>query len=315
MAMTTHTTSELREFLDDNADKLNKITMTTYRNDYKRFRTQMKDRKNIYNLTQKEIIEIVKNTEFNKKALLNIAIVFLKWKEKPINRLIIYRKDLEEMRDEKQADKNKAQIDNSGATYEDLMKALNEATGTDYILFYLLIKLNTRNNDLIVRMINRKDKKELLNTEDNFMIVSPSKSTYIRQDYKTASKYGIKDDVIRDEKFVRILTEEQPKREYLFVNNKNKPYKQTEIGKFIKSRFAKYLDTSEKKTNLSQSTIYKIIQAQVGKSGAEDLLAMKQMANNRGHLLDTQMKYYSQNNYNTKQAEEIDFTEEDFDAM
>ena len=54
--MTTYTTTELQEFIEDNRDKLNKQTLTTYRNDYKRFRTQMKDRKNIYNLSQKEII-------------------------------------------------------------------------------------------------------------------------------------------------------------------------------------------------------------------------------------------------------------------
>ncbi len=302
--MTTYTTTELQEFIEDNRDKLNKQTLTTYRNDYKRFRTQMKDRKNIYNLSQKEIIDVVKNTDFNKKALLNIAIVFLKWKNKEITRLLKYRTDLEEMREEKQAEKNKAQLEKSGATYEDLMKALEISNGMDYILFYLLIKLNTRNNDLIAKMISKKE-KDKLNIEDNFMVVSPSKVIYIRNDYKTHSTNGTKKDVIRDEKFVKIMNSEVGNREYAFVNNKHKPYKQTEIGKFIKARFKSYkqLDLPPD-TNISQSTIYKIIQHHQEKNG--NIKAMKTMADNRGQNIETQLKFYSQTDFNDKKAEESD---------
>ena len=296
--LTTHTTTELKEFLDDNKDVFSKHTITTYRNDYKRFRTQMRDRKNIYNLTQREIIDIVSNTDYNKKALLNIAIVILKWKDKEISRLIKYRTDLEEMRDEKQAEKNKEQLEKSGATYEDLMEALNVATGTDYILFYLLINLNTRNNDLIMRMITNKE-KDALNQEENFIVVSPHKTTFIRNDYKTNARYGTKTDTIKDEKFQKIILNEiMSGRDYLFVNNKLKPYKQTEIGKFIKSRFKKYLENS----NLSQATIYKIIQNHYEQNG--NLKMLKNIADSRGQNLDTQFKFYSQTDFTNKKAEE-----------
>jgi len=298
--MTSHKTQELQDFIYENDDKLNKQTIKTYINDYKRFRTQMNGRQNIYNLTQKEIIDIVSKSDFNKLALLNIAIVFLKWKNKEHNRLIKYRTDLQENKAEKQAEKNMEILEKSGADYHDLMGALNTATGSDYIMFYLLIKLNTRNNDLIMKLLTNKQKDEL-NKEDNFMIVSPSKATFIRNDYKTAKSFGSKKDVIRDEKFQKyILKELVGGTEYLFVNNKLKPYKQTEMGKFIKSRFKKYLPES----NLSQAVIYKIIQHHAEENG--NVKMMKNIADARGHSINTQLTEYSTTDYHNKKAEESD---------
>tara|TARA_R110002012_G_scaffold98259_1_gene235836 strand:+ start:494 stop:1402 length:909 start_codon:yes stop_codon:yes gene_type:complete len=298
--MTSHKTQELQDFIYENDDKLNKQTIKTYINDYKRFRTQMNGRQNIYNLTQKEIIDIVSKSDFNKLALLNIAIVFLKWKNKEHNRLIKYRTDLQENKAEKQAEKNMEILEKSGVDYHDLMGALDTATGSDYILFYLLIKLNTRNNDLIMKLISNKQ-KNLLNKEDNFMVVSPSKATYIRNDYKTAKSFGSKKDVIRDDKFQKfILKELVGGTEYLFVNNKLKPYKQTEMGKFIKARFKKYLPNS----NLSQAVIYKIIQHHAEENG--NVKMMKNIADARGHSINTQLTEYSTTDFHNKKAEESD---------
>ena len=297
--MTSHKTAELQEFIDAHEETLSKQTIKTYINDYKRFRTQMSGRQNIYNLTQKEIIDIVQKTDFNKRALLNIAIVFLKWKSKEHSRLIKYRTELMDNKAEKQAEKNVAILEKSGADYHDLMGALDTATGKDYILFYLLINFNTRNNDLIMKVISRKD-KDKLNKEENFMVVGTSKSKYIRNDYKTAKSFGSKEDVVRDDKFQKIMLNVLGDGgEYLFVNNKLKPYKQTEIGKFIKSRFKKYLPNSD----LSQAVIYKIIQNHAEQNG--NIKMMKNMADARGHSLETQISSYSSTNYNNK-AEESD---------
>ena len=117
--MTSHKTAELQEFIDAHEETLSKQTIKTYINDYKRFRTQMSGRQNIYNLTQKEIMDIVQKTDFNKRALLNIAIVFLKWKSKEHSRLIKYRTELMDNKAEKQAEKNVAILEKSGADYHD----------------------------------------------------------------------------------------------------------------------------------------------------------------------------------------------------
>ena len=302
--MTTHKTQELKDYIAENEDELSKQTIKTYINDYKRFRTEMNSKQNIYNLSQKEIIDIVSKSDYAKLNLLNIAIVILRWKNKEHSRLIKYRTDLQENRAEIQAEKNMEILNNAGADYHDLMGALDTATGTDYILFYLLIKHNTRNNDLIMKLLTNKQKDEL-NKEDNFMVVSPSKATFIRNDYKTAKSFGTKKDVIRDEKFQKFMMKELLNgNEYLFVNNKKKPYKQTEIGKFIKSRFLKYLPNS----NLSQAVIYKIIQHHAETNG--NMKMLKNIADARGHNMETQLLHYSTTDFNNKKAEETDDEEE-----
>ena len=195
-------------------------------------------------------------------------------------------------------------IKNGGADYHDLMGALETAVGTDYLLFYLLINLNTRNNDLIMKLITNKE-KDLINKEDNFMVVSKNKATFIRNDYKTAKSFGTKTDVIRDEKFQKFMLKEiMNGNDYLFVNNKKKPYKQTEIGKFIKSRFIKYLPDS----NLSQAVIYKIIQNHAETNG--NMKMLKNIADARGHNLETQLLHYSTTDFTNKKADETDDEEE-----
>ena len=298
---TTHKTQEWIEYYEDNVDELSKKTLETYFNDYNRFRSEMRGKHNIYNLSQKEIMDIVSKTEW---AKLN----------KEVSLLLKYRKNIQEGREDQQAAKNEAQIKKANASYDDLMRAFDEATGKDYILFYLLINLNTRNNDLIMKLITNKQ-KDLLNEEDNFMIVSPSKSRFVRNDYKTNKSFGVKIDKIRDEKFQKMINKELLEgNEYLFVNNKKKPYKQTEMGKFIKSRFAFYLDVKsadpkeEVKTNLSQAVIYKIISEYAREFGGDKM--KKDIADARGHSLDTQAKYYSTIDVSNKKAEESDDDEE-----
>tara|TARA_R110002096_G_C14087058_1_gene677230 strand:- start:32 stop:520 length:489 start_codon:yes stop_codon:yes gene_type:complete len=155
-----------------------------------------------------------------------------------------------------------------------------------------------------MKLITNKEKDDI-NKEENFMVVSKSKSKFIRNDYKTAKSFGTKTDTIRDEKFQKfILKELLNGNDYLFVNNKKKPYKQTEIGKFIKSRFIKYLPNS----NLSQAVIYKIIQNHAETNG--NMKMLKNIADARGHNLETQLLHYSTTDFNNKKAEETDDEEE-----
>lgn len=307
--LTTHKTQEWKEFEKFQYDKLTKKTLDTYKNDYKRFRNEMANKRNIYNLPQREIKSIVENAvglnangeKFGKLALLNIAIVLLKWKEKPTDLLIKYRTELQVGKNAVQTDKNKTIIENSGVDYHDLMGALDTAMGKDYLLFYLLINHNTRNKDLIIKVISNKDKKELLNDEDNFIVVSPNKATFIRNDYKTAKSFGTKKVVIRDEKFVKYIKKELDiGSEALFTNNKNQPYKPADYSKYISSRFKKYLPDA---TKLTQAVIYKIITTHAHSN--KDIPLMKKIADQRGHSLEVQMKHYATIDFNDdKKAEE-----------
>ena len=299
MALTSHKTEELKAFINDNEDRLSAPTMKTYINDYKRFRTLYNSKKNLANLSQSEIISIVKtNEDYAKINLIKIALAFLRWKDKPVNMVEKYLDGLIKERTEGAVDKNIEIIKNSGATYEQLFDALDRATGTDFILFYLLIKFNTRNNDLIMRVINSKENE--ITKNENFMVVHKNKSTYIRNEYKTKATYGTKKDVIRNLKFQKIMRDElNNNNEYLFVNNKKKPYKQTEMGNYIKARFKFYIPDSK----LTQAVIYKIIQNHAEKN--KDIDKLKSIADSRGHTVDTAFKYYSSTKYDDKQAEEM----------
>tara|TARA_B100000768_G_C11283661_1_gene380397 strand:- start:5401 stop:6342 length:942 start_codon:yes stop_codon:yes gene_type:complete len=298
--ITKHRTLEWVEFAKSQEDKITKKTLDTYFNDYLRFRKEMKDKRTIYNTPQRDIKSIVQNTDYNKRALLNIAIVILKSKDKPIDMLMKYRDDIYNEKQTNQAEKNRNIIKNSQVSYDELISTITDErvgnyviTGIDYILFYLLINFNTRNKDLVIKVISNKNKKELLNKEENFIIVSPNKATLIRNDYKTKSSYGTKKDVIRNLRFNKYIKMELAKdNKALFVNNKNNPYKPYDFSKMISSRFQYYLPEA---TKLTQAVIYKIITANAHSNG--DIKTMKKIADNRGSSLQTQMEQYQSNDY------------------
>mgnify|MGYP006098406679 FL=1 len=192
-------------FVDAKKNDLTPQTLNNYSNGYERLRELLGGKKNIANITQNDIIDIIKNSEFHKPTILNIAIVIKQFKNKPVNKLLKYRATLIIEAKDEQPIKNANAIIDANTTYEQLQTALDEATGIDYILLYLLMNYNVRNTDLIIQPILSKDKKEKFNKNDNFIILTRNKAKYIRQDYKTKAKYGTKEHVIEDKKFIKIL--------------------------------------------------------------------------------------------------------------
>ena len=171
-------------FVDAKKNDLTPQTLNNYSNGYERLRELLGGKKNIANITQNDIIDIIKNSEFHKPTILNIAIVIKQFKNKPVNKLLKYRATLIIEAKDEQPIKNANAIIDANTTYEQLQTALDEATGIDYILLYLLMNYNVRNTDLIIQPILSKDKKAKLNKEDNFIILTRNKAKYIRQDYK-----------------------------------------------------------------------------------------------------------------------------------
>ena len=72
-----------------------------------------------------------------------------------------------------------------------------------------------------------------------------------------------------------------------FTNNKNQPLKVNEMNNHIKRRYAKFLPEA----NMSQSLIYKIIQNHYEELG--DIKKLQEIAELRGHRIDTQLNNYS----------------------
>jgi len=71
-----------------------------------------------------------------------------------------------------------------------------------YCIMYLFLVYTVRNQDLIAKVV--KSKKQT-NDTDNFFIVGQRQVTYIRNNYKTAYKYGTKTHIIKNQKFVSAI--------------------------------------------------------------------------------------------------------------
>ena len=71
-----------------------------------------------------------------------------------------------------------------------------------FCVMYLFLTYTVRNTDLIAKVV--KSKKQT-NSTDNFFIVGRKQVTYIRNNYKTADKYGSKTHVITNPKFLTAI--------------------------------------------------------------------------------------------------------------
>ena len=67
----------------------------------------------------------------------------------------------------------------------------------NFVILYLLLNYNTRNQDLVLRVV--KDETEL-NQKENFLLIREKDVVYIRNDYKTKDRYGTKRDIIKAKK-------------------------------------------------------------------------------------------------------------------
>jgi len=67
-----------------------------------------------------------------------------------------------------------------------------------FVILYLLLNYNTRNRDLVARVVNNESD---LNPNENFIFIRDKDVVYIRNDYKTKDKYGTKRYIIKAKKF------------------------------------------------------------------------------------------------------------------
>ena len=132
-----------------------------------------------------------------------------------------------------------------------------------FVILYLLLNYNTRNKDLVLRVVN--DEADI-NQKENFLLIREKDVVYIRNDYKTNDKYGTKRDVIVAKKFFNAVQD----LDSLLEDNGN-------------------LDRQVKKiTNgINQSTMFKMLVAQ-----NNNLKAIRNASKNRGTNMETIAKSY-----------------------
>ena len=202
--------AEFKRFMDSIENKSD-ATKKQYRIQYNKLLKLTE--KPIAETSEKKIIEILNEIENknNSQALLNIALLVRK-----LDGLSV--KQLEEKREkdkkkiftaikEKNVDLRENLPDYKEITeYTDYLFEKNEFT--DYIINWLLINIQVRNQDLDFTIVTRK--KDANDKEKNYMWVQPNKLTYIRNVYKTAkintpngeTGYGKKTNVITNPKMI-----------------------------------------------------------------------------------------------------------------
>lgn len=160
--------------------------------------------KDIGDTSQKKLMDTVKDIDNanSRQALLNIGILIRTAKELDIKDLIKYRDSLKE--DIKSAQKkNNTTLSETLPSYEELeeyTESLKGKNDINFIINYLLMNYNVRNEDLHFKLITRK--KEAKDTNFNYIWLSPKKVEYIRNVYKTAGNYGQKLFIITDKAFM-----------------------------------------------------------------------------------------------------------------
>jgi hypothetical protein len=211
--------------------------------------------------SENKILEIVKEQSNvnNQQALLNIGLVVRKLYGLSVKKLEDFR---EKNKKTITADikKKNVELKETLPSYDDLIQYTEilweSSEWTDYIINYLLINYQVRNEDLDFTIIKRK--KDANDTTKNYIWLQSGKVTYIRNRYKTDKTYKKKVNVITNKQFItairRVLgCQDSELKCGIFIPNKSSiayyiikaTYKQLGEGKYVKiiiNHFRKNLD-------------------------------------------------------------------------
>lgn len=270
--------SEFTDFETAHPD-LSKYTIKSYKTQYNKL-TKLLD-KPVAKMSEKEIIEAAKGLDNinSTNAMLNIGLVIKKYLKQPHDELVLTR----EANKEKVKAHVKAQntVKKELPSYDDLVRMLDDydynKDWRNFIILYLLIKLNVRNQDLCLTFVDLK--KEMVDENTNYIWIDRrgGKIIYYRNAYKTSKTYGGKISHIESE---------------LFTNAVKKYRKEQKTNKLIpnEDNVGHYVDVATK--DLGSGNIYKIMVEHY----KGDLQKLKQMAASRGTSLNTTAESYDVEN-------------------
>ena len=206
--------NELDKFMAKQTSK-SALTQKQYRLQYNKLHKLLG--KDIRDSSEEFIIKTIDEiTNANTlQATLNIAIMVRKMEELGIDKLIKRRDKTKDKINVDRREKNVI-LDATLPSYDDLIQYMEHLYTIkryeDFIINYLLIFFNTRNQDLSFKIVSKNaDAKD---KQFNYLIVSHAgKITFVRNNYKTADTYGTKVNSIEDDKFK--VAARAMKKEYL----------------------------------------------------------------------------------------------------
>jgi hypothetical protein len=153
-------------------------------------------------------IEALKSTLGTRLSLAGSISKLLQFHNQPNGEIVEYIKKTNEYIQEDSTKKLKEMsTDETLPTVKEVKAYMNtlydKGDYLSYALLYLMVTYQTRNKDLILSVV--KSKKET-NDTDNFIVLGKTQATYIRNNYKTAYKYGQKVQVIKNLKFLNAIS-------------------------------------------------------------------------------------------------------------
>ena len=147
--------SEFTDFETNHPD-LSKYTIKSYKTQYNKLTKLLN--KNIAEMSEKEIIDAAKGLENinSTNAILNVGIVFKKFHKQPYDELVLTREANKEK--VKQHVKAKNTEKEKLPSYDDLTEMLDKFYENDdfrnYIILYLLMEFNVRNQDVNITFVD-----------------------------------------------------------------------------------------------------------------------------------------------------------------
>ena len=278
--------SQFKEFIKDKSANTIKSYIQQYNKLKKIVDTEMEQSVDITNISEKNILEFIsdENNLNSQQALLNVAIMIRKMNKQPTSKLEKKRDENKEKLKGFVKEKNQKLKDDGLPSYQDLLDYLEflyeSKRWTDFIINYLLIYYHTRNEDVNFELVPfKRDIKANPNLNYLWYSKRAKKATLYRRNYKTAGKYGMKTDIIKDPKFlnaIKQIFECRKKGEEgcdVFIPNKDN------VGYFVKKATL---------NNLGENIYNKIIINHF----RNNLDKLKEISNSRGTSLDTLHENY-----------------------
>ena len=280
--------AEYDKFINTIKDKSD-ATKKQYKTQYNKL-LKLTD-KPIGETSEKKIIELLDGIENknNSQALLNIALLVRKMEGLSITQLEKRRKQDKDKIIQAVKEKN-VELKENLPSYKDIVEYMDylydKSEWTDFIINYLLINLQVRNQDLDFTIISKK--RDATDKNKNYMWLqnSKGKATFIRNVYKTAvihapdgeHGYGQKVNNITDKKFIIAL------RRVLGCQKSG-----LDCGTFIptKSAIAYHLQKATYK-QLGEGKYFKIVVNHF----RNNLDKLKEISENRGTDLKTILNFY-----------------------
>jgi hypothetical protein len=194
---------DFKQYLEE--QKLSEYTIKTHINKVASYKQQ-------YGNIGYDIDSILKKidnepTISTRKSMAGSISKYLQYKKKDTKKLAeyIFKQTADFQKDK---DKRTAETKHELPSLKDLKGELNTLYEKEdyrsFIILFLMVNYQVRNKDLIASVVSSKRET---NSTDNFIIVGKSQATYVRNDYKTAFKYGTKTNIIKNKKFMNAINQ------------------------------------------------------------------------------------------------------------